>query len=358
MPIRFYLNVIDFINITSFFNKNFLNLFNINTTNYNNLVIKNVKKNKKTLTKFFFKYSLKKYRIFKFKNDEYIKHFTCGNLYRFNINWFSKLKLIGKYLKLNPLTYFRVRKVVKKNKLKRLKTVYFIKINRHFNFKKNLFCGFKDSYLWKYGKFESIVNLKVKNKYKIKYITVPSKLLYSRKTSPYHLFNLLYFMNYGFFRNYNYNIIVRYNRSLKLYIFIKNNVEFLFRAATFPKSYLYRLIDSFTFMCFTKTINVFSLYIRRIVSRLGRVGQRNFYYSFNCIDYSQMTTFFKKLFIFGFFMKSTGKIAGYVADRTKTFFVRFGNCSRSNKIFKYTYKQILSITKSGSIGTNLLLVYK
>lgn len=260
------------------------------------------------------------------------------------------------YVRKKNLKNFLIKKKikieVKKNKTSRL----FYRLSQEFFFKKTLILKSHSGKFKSYNKFSLV--LKKKRLFQKKSIFIKLNSLFTKKVLPHHAYNILFFINFTTFRSNTYNIYVRHNFNLNLYVFIKNNVEFLFNINAFPKFYLNKLIDSFTFMCFTKTINLFSTFIRKLISRLSRIGQKNFFFSFGCVDYSNMTVFFKKLFIFGFFLKSTGKIAGYVADRTKTFYVRFGNCSRSMKLFKYFYKQTLSITRSGSIGSNFLLIFK
>ena len=198
-----------------------------------------------------------------------------------------------------------------------------------------------------------------KKGFKIKnYLYFYKNFILSNKVNNYHYYNIIFFLNYGYFRSNNSNTYIRFNFNVRLYVFIKNSIEVIFDINAFPKFYLKSLTDSFIFLCFTKTLNVFSLFIKKLLSRLSRVGQKNFFFSFSCIDYPVLTTFLKKLFIFGFFLKSTGKIAGYAGDRTKSFYLRFGNCSRSIKIFKFLYKQTVSFTKNGVIGSNFLLTFK
>ena len=201
------------------------------------------------------------------------------------------------------------------------------------------------------------VHLALDNQRKTKFFYFILHNFFDNIFSNFHLFNIIYLYKYSYFRENNFNLLVRYNFNLKKYFFVKNNVSFIFDYAYFPKFYSKQLINEFTFMFFTKSLQNFSVFVKKLITDLGRVGQKKFYNILSGINGPVLISFLKKIFIFGFYLKSSGKIAGYAGDRTKLFYVRFGNYSRAIKHLRFLYKQTISFTRPGAIGTNFLLVF-
>ena len=76
------------------------------------------------------------------------------------------------------------------------------------------------------------------------------------------------------------------------------------------------------------------------------------------VNFDDMMLLFNKYEILGIYMRASGKIGGFVRDRTKLFLVRFGFCSKSIKLYKYNFFCQSVRTKAGSMGFKILLVFK
>lgn len=124
-----------------------------------------------------------------------------------------------------------------------------------------------------------------------------------------------------------------------------------------PIKYVISLSENLAMLCFTKDLNRFSFFIKRLIERLPRTEQKNFFYTFNGLNTITFLNFLRKFDVCGLYIRARGKIGGYVGDRTKTFLIRYGNYSRSKRLYKYSYNQVVSFTKPGAIGIDLMLVY-
>lgn len=171
-------------------------------------------------------------------------------------------------------------------------------------------------------------------------------------------FNFMFFYDFCRFRHETFNLIFRFNYNIKEYFSIKSEIWDVFNSAGFPYGYLDSLVDYFSYMCYTRETVRFSNFVKRLIEKLGRVAQKNFFYTFTGIPVDFFLSVLRRHGILGFYLRVSGKIGGYVGDRTKLFLVRYGKCSRSQRIYKYSYSQNISFTKPGSIGINSLLVFK
>lgn len=169
------------------------------------------------------------------------------------------------------------------------------------------------------------------------------------------LFIMTEFLN---FRFKNFNCLLRGNFFLDEYNFAIKKVNDIILSINFNRSYAFKLIDAFALLFLSKDLNYFSLYIRKLIGNLSRTEQKNFFYTFSIISNVEFRSVLRRFNIFGFFLKTTGKIGGYAGDRTKTFSMLYGMCSRSIKFYKYNYNQFFVRTKAGSIGVKILLIFK
>ena len=139
-----------------------------------------------------------------------------------------------------------------------------------------------------------------------------------------------------------------YYHLMYLYSFCK------FRYSEFSILVRYKYAYSY----FIREVNRFSVYIKGLLEKLGRIGQKNFFHTFNGVSVDTLLTVLNKHQIVGFYLRVSGKIGGYVGDRTKLFLIRYGKCSRSKRVYGYSYYQNVAFTKPGAIGINVMLSFK
>ena len=141
------------------------------------------------------------------------------------------------------------------------------------------------------------------------------------------------------------------------YLTLKKELATVILAIRFPRHYKTKLLSHFTFMCFTKEVNRFSVFIKHLLEKIGRVGQKNFFHTFNMLGVDIFLSVLKKHQIVGFYLRAVGKIAGYAGDRTRLFLIRYGSCSRSHRSYAFSYYQNVAFTKPGAIGINTMLAF-
>lgn len=169
------------------------------------------------------------------------------------------------------------------------------------------------------------------------------------------LFILTEFLN---FRFKNFNCLLRNNFFLEDYNVAIKKVNDIILSINFNRSYAFKLIDAFALLFLSKDLNYFSFYIKKLIANLSRTEQKNFFYTFSIISNVEFRSVLRRFNIFGFFLKTTGKIGGYAGDRTKTFSMLYGMCSRSIKFYRYNYNQFFVRTRAGAIGVKVLLIFK
>lgn len=169
------------------------------------------------------------------------------------------------------------------------------------------------------------------------------------------LFILTEFLN---FRFKNFNCLLRSNFFLEDYSIAIKKVNDIILSINFNRSYAFKLIEAFALLFLSKDLNYFSFYIKKLIANLSRTEQKNFFYTFSIISNVEFRSVLRRFNIFGFFLKTTGKIGGYAGDRTKTFSMLYGMCSRSIKFYRYNYNQFFVRTRAGSIGVKVLLIFK
>lgn len=213
------------------------------------------------------------------------------------------------------------------------------------------------------GKFDISWRSKKYKKYRFKKLTtrvdlkfdIKDNVLMSNRPAYYHL---MYLYSFCKFRYNEFSIVVRYKYAYYYFLRVLRDVDNLLRPIRFPKLYVDGLIRYFAIMCFTREVNRFSIYIKSLLEKLGRVGQKNFFHTFNGVSVDTLLTVLNKHQIIGFYLRVSGKIGGYVGDRTKLFLIRYGKCSRSKRVYGYSYYQNVAFTKPGAIGINVMLSFK
>lgn len=160
------------------------------------------------------------------------------------------------------------------------------------------------------------------------------------------------------FRFRNFTSLIRNNFFWKEYIMSVAKAYALILSVQFHRGYVLKLINAFAILLMSKDLNYFSFYIKKLIGGLSRTEQKNFFYTFSIISNLEFRAVLRRFNVYGFFLKTTGKIGGYVGDRTKTFSMLYGMCSKSIKFYKYNYNQFFIRTTSGAIGVKILLIFK
>lgn len=250
-----------------------------------------------------------------------------------------------------------VTKMIKKKKTKRFiillsliraSNLDFCKTNKHYILQNDQF-GYRDECV-EYSR--SLKRVRKKN------INLIKKISFASIVPNTTIFKFRFLYDFTMFRVNKFNFIARSNPNSSYFFSLYEIFNNIFGAARFPRKYTNTMALSFSFLCVTKDLNKFAVFIKRLIELLPRNEQKNFFYTFSCVDSVSFLSFLKMNDVHGFYLRARGKIGGYVGDRTKSFLIRYGRYSRSKRLYKYSFLQTVAFTKPGAIGIDMLLVYK
>lgn len=274
----------------------------------------------------------------------------------------KKLKLISNIMGRTQCVFKRVKCIANS---KSFRALFFLKkrLRSYVNIFKKKFFKYIIGKGLAAGKFDISWRCKKYKKYRLKKLItrvdlkfdIKDNVLMSNRPAYYHL---MYLYSFCKFRYSEFSILVRYKYAYSYFMRVLRDIDSLLRPIRFPKFYIDGLIRYFAIMCFTREVNRFSVYIKGLLEKLGRIGQKNFFHTFNGVSVDTLLTVLNKHQIVGFYLRVSGKIGGYVGDRTKLFLIRYGKCSRSKRVYGYSYYQNVAFTKPGAIGINVMLSFK
>lgn len=90
---------------------------------------------------------------------------------------------------------------------------------------------------------------------------------------------------------------------------------------------------------------------------MNKNSQKKLINLLNSFDRKSLLSILIPAGIFGFYFKIKGKITCFAGGRKKTYYIKYGKYSKSNRILKVSYNSKQTSNMSGAVGIGISITY-